>query len=71
MDAFYSHVRLDGGEVAPPHPRVGDGVKWAKSAIRAHSASQPLRKWKTAIENNNARAEVIKSPVQFTYAESW
>ncbi len=40
LGAFYLRVR--GGKVAPLRPWVGDGAKWAKSAIEAHSASRHM-----------------------------
>ncbi len=40
MAVFDLGVRLAGGEVARLRPWVGDGAKWAKSAIWAHSTGR-------------------------------
>ncbi len=45
MAVFALRVRLAGGEVAPIRLWLGDGAKWAKSDIWAHSAG-----WHTQIE---------------------
>ena len=56
LGAFDLRVRRAAGAEAPLRPWVGDGVKWAKSAVRAHWASRRMK-----IEHNHALLRVWRA----------